>query len=219
MAIRKIDFKDPEGLKDILRNEIQRSDEARYHHRLHAVLMAVGGRSSYDIAELLGDAPRSVYNWINHFQKEGLDGLREEMRPGRPRRLTNKQTKALAKDLVRCPADFGYGQPIWDGPLLSRHLEKAFGVSLGVRQCQRIFQDLGVRLLRPPTYPKGADSDKQAEFKKTDLLVSGSSNRDLRARRGSFPAAHQHRSYGLAADRSRRFHQPNPGAARSLRRS
>jgi transposase len=153
-------------VKDILRKEIRRSDEARYDHRLHAVLLAVDGRSSYDIAELLGDAPRSVYNWISHFQEEGLEGLREETRPGRPRCLTDKQTKALAKDLVRCPADLGYGQPIWDGPLLSHHMEKTFGVSLGVRQCQRIFHDLGMRLLRPRTYPKGADPDKQAEFKK-----------------------------------------------------
>jgi transposase len=166
MAMKRIEFKNPERLKDLLRKEIRRSDEARYDHRLHAVLMAVDRRSPYEIADLLGDAPRSVYNWINLFREDGFEALREETRSGRPMRLTEKQTKTLAKDLIRSPEDFGYGQPIWDGALLSHHLEKCFGVSLGVRQCQRMFHHLGMRLLRPRTSPKGADPDAQAAFKK-----------------------------------------------------
>lgn len=164
--MKRIEFVNPDRLKDLLRKEIRRSDEAKYDHRLHAVLMAVDGRSPYQIADLLGDAPRSVYNWINLFREDGLEALREGRRPGRPTRLTEKQNKALAKDLIRPPEEFGYGQPIWDGALLSHHLEKSFGVSLGVRQCQRMFHHLGMRLLRPRTSPEGADPDAQAAFKK-----------------------------------------------------
>jgi transposase len=166
MAMRRIEFKKRERTKEILRKEIRRSDEARYDHRLHAVLLAVDGRSPYDIAELLGDAPRSVYNWIKLFREDGLQGLREEMRPGRPMRLTERQIQSLAKDMVRSPEEFGYDQAIWDGASLGHHLEKTFDVTLGVRQCQRIFHHLGMRLLRPRTSPKGADADAQAAFKK-----------------------------------------------------
>ena len=163
---RRIEFKKPDRLKEMLRREIRRSDDARYDHRLHAVLLAVDGRSPYDIAVLLGDAPRSVYYWINLFQAAGLVGLREEMRSGRPMRLPEKQIKVLAKDMVRPPEEFGYHQAIWDGTLLSHHLEKKYNVTLGVRQCQRIFHRLGMRLLRPRTSPQGADLDAQAAFKK-----------------------------------------------------
>jgi transposase len=166
MAMRRIEFRNSSEAKEILRREIRRNDDARYDHRLHAVLLAVAGLSPYEIAELLGDAPRSVYNWIASFQQEGLIGLREGERPGRPRRLTEKHIQVLAKDLVRSPADFGYGQPIWDGAILRCHVAKKFGVSLGVRQCQRVFHTLGMRLLRPRTFPKGADPEKQADFKK-----------------------------------------------------
>lgn len=164
--MRRIQFRNPEQVKGILRKEIRRNDDAKYDHRLHAVLLAVDGRSPYEVADLLGDAPRSVYNWITRFREQGLDGLREESRPGRPKQLSEKQLKALAKDLIRSPADFGYGQPVWDGALLSYHIERSFSVSLGVRQCQRMFHKLGMRLLRPRTYPKGADPEKQAAFKK-----------------------------------------------------
>lgn len=171
--MKRIEFRNRNEVKEILRKEIRRNDDARYDHRLHAVLLAVDGRSAYDVAELLGDAPRSVYNWIASFRQDGLNGLREEERPGRPRRLSDKQTKALAKDLVRSPVDFGYGQPLWDGALLSYHVEKRFGLSLGVRQCQRVFHNLGMRLLRPRTFPKGADPEKKADFKKTDPNIEG----------------------------------------------
>src|SRR5207244_13547160 len=103
------------GMKKKSCREIRRSREERYDHRLHAVLLAVDGRSPYQVAELLGDAPRSVYHWIRRFREDGLEGLREEQRPGRPRRLTQKQMKALAQDLIKSPADLGYSQPIWDG--------------------------------------------------------------------------------------------------------
>ena len=166
MVMRRIEFKKPDRTKEILRSEIRRSDEARYDHRLHAVLLAVDGRSPYDIAELLGDAPRSVYNWIKLFQEDGLQGLRETPRPGRPTRLTEMQLQTLVEDMVRSPEEFGYDQVIWDGALLAYHLEKTFGVKLGVRQCQRLFHHLGMRLLRPRTSPKGADEDAQAAFKK-----------------------------------------------------
>jgi transposase len=179
MAMKRIEFPDSSEVKEILRKEIRRNDDARYDHRLHAVLLAVDGQSPYEVAELLGDSPRSIYNWITRFRQEGLEGLREEERPGRPSRLTDRQTKALAQDLVRSPADFGYGQPIWDGALLSYHVEKRFGVSLGVRQCQRVFHNLGMRLLRPRTFPKGADLEKQAEFKKTDCIAERAGHQRL----------------------------------------
>ena len=164
--MKRIEFQDSARLKEKLRKEIRRSDDARYDHRLHAMLLAVDGRSPYEVAELLGDAPRSVYNWIMRFREDGLEGLREEQRPGRPRRLREKQMKALAQDLIKSPGDLGYSQPIWDGVSLRNHVEKTFGISLGVRQCQRVFHDLGMRLLRPRTFPKGADAEKQAHFKK-----------------------------------------------------
>src|SRR2546422_10463315 len=74
-----------------LQDEIRRSEESRYDHRLHAVLLVAQGMSCRQVAELLGDAPRTVAYWVGRFERDGLTGLTEEERPGRPRRLTEKQ--------------------------------------------------------------------------------------------------------------------------------
>jgi hypothetical protein len=60
-----------------LQDEIRRSEESRYGRRLHGVLLVAQGMRCPDVAGLLGDAPRSVENWVRRFEKRGLVGLRE----------------------------------------------------------------------------------------------------------------------------------------------
>src|SRR6266436_5805092 len=43
-----------------LQDEIRRSEESRYDHRLHGVLLVAYGMNCCQVADLLGDAPRTV---------------------------------------------------------------------------------------------------------------------------------------------------------------
>src|SRR5258707_14730589 len=52
-----------------LQQEIQRSEESRYHHRLHGVLLVAQGMTCPEVARLLGDAPRSVEYWFHRFDR------------------------------------------------------------------------------------------------------------------------------------------------------
>ncbi len=70
-----------------LQDEIRRSEEARYDHRLHGLLLVAQGMSCREVAQLLGDAPRTVAYWVQRFEEEGLAGLLDIPRPGRPGRL------------------------------------------------------------------------------------------------------------------------------------
>ncbi len=70
------------------------------------------------------------------------------------------------------PRNFGYGQNLWDGKLLSHHIEKVYHVKLGVRQCQRLFNKLGFRLRKPRPVIAKADEVAQTEFKKTSGTIS-----------------------------------------------
>src|SRR5207237_6941455 len=52
------------------------------------------------MARLLGDARRSVEYWVGGSERDGLAGLLEEGRPGRPRRLNSKQLEAHGSSLA-----------------------------------------------------------------------------------------------------------------------
>ena len=115
-----------------LQQEISRSDESRYDHRLHGVLLVGQGRSCYDVADWFGEHPTTIERWVHRFEQRGFAGLREGEREGRPRRLDDKTWEKLGRDLRLHPRDLGYEQNLWDGKLLSHHLRQRYATDLGV---------------------------------------------------------------------------------------
>ena len=79
----------------VLQDEIRRSEDARYDHRLHAVLLVAKGMKCPAVADYLGDPERTVRLWIRRYQEDGLQGLIENERSGRPPRITQKQMQCL----------------------------------------------------------------------------------------------------------------------------
>ena len=149
-----------------LQDEIRRSEESRYDHRLHGVLLVAQGMTCPEVGRLLGDAPRSVEYWVRRFEARGLAGLVEGERSGRPKRLNGLQLREIDAVLRRTPRDFGLTGTLWDGKTLSAWIERQCGVRLGVRQCQRLFRQRGFRLRKPRPLLAHADPERQKTHKK-----------------------------------------------------
>jgi transposase len=149
-----------------LQDEIRRSEESRYDHRLHGLLLVAQGMTCPEVARLLGDAPRSVEYWVGRFERDGLAGLLEGERPGRPRRLNSRQREAVDRVLRRPPREAGLSGNIWDGKTLSTWIEQKYDITVGVRQCQRMFRQLGFRLRKPRPALAQANPELQKAHKK-----------------------------------------------------
>ena len=165
--MRQLQVEDAEVMRLAIQQEINRNDESRYDHRLHGLLLVAAGQSCRQVGMLFGENPTTVQRWVSRFDESGLEGLREGERSGRPRLLQSAQWRKLQTDLRRPPRSFGLDATLWDGPLLAEHLRQHYGVDLGVRQCQRVFRQMGFRLRKPR--PRVAQSDplKDAAVKKT----------------------------------------------------
>ncbi len=150
-----------------LQDEIRRSEESRYDHRLHGVLLVAQGMTCPEVGRLLGDAPRTVEYWVQRFESQGLAGLQEGDRSGRPRRLDDRQLGEIGRVLRQSPRGAGMETNIWDGKTLSAWIEQEYGESLGVRQCQRLFRQLGFRLRKPRPEVACADPELKHTAKKT----------------------------------------------------
>ncbi len=158
---------DAETMCKALQDEIRRSEESRYDHRLHGVLLVAQGMSCPEVGRLLGDSTRTVQYWVRRFEDEGLAGLAESDRPGRPSRLNDEQLDELAAILRLPPSAVGLDVNLWDGKTLARFLEQHWHIRLGVRQCQRLFRQMGFRLRKPRPVIARADPERQAAHKKT----------------------------------------------------
>jgi transposase len=149
-----------------LQDEIRRSEESRYDHRLHGVLLVAQGMTCPEVARMLGDAPRSVEYWVRGFEERGLAALQEGERAGRPRRLSEEQLQAINVALRRVPREVGLGGNLWDGKTLAAWIEREYGIRLCTRQCQRLFRQLGFRLRKPRPSIAQADPVRQKAHKK-----------------------------------------------------
>ncbi len=165
--MRKLEISNPEVMRIAIQQEIARSDESRYDHRLHGLLLVANGQSCQQVADLFGEDRRTVQRWVKRFEAGGLEGVRDGEHPGRPATLDAKQWEALSRDLRRDPEEFGHAGHLWDGKLLSEHLRRHYGVVLGVRQCQRLFGKMDFRLRKPRPQIAQSDPVKVSAFKKT----------------------------------------------------
>ena len=105
-----------------LQDAIRRSEESRYHHRLHGVLLVAEGLTCPAVARLLGDAPRTVEYWVK-ASAQGPGRAAGGRKTGRPRRLSNERMRQIEVVLRRTPREAGLGGNIWDGKTL-RHVDR-----------------------------------------------------------------------------------------------
>ena len=165
--MRAITIEDAEEMLLVLQDEIRRSEEARYDHRLHGVLLVAQGMSAPQVAQFLGDGARTVEYWVKRFNAEGLAGLIEGERPGRPARLSESQLEHIEVILRESPRAQGMTGNLWDGKSLAEWLRRNWAVKLSVRQCQRLFRQLGFRQRKPRPLIAHADPLLQEAHKKT----------------------------------------------------
>jgi DNA-directed RNA polymerase specialized sigma24 family protein len=70
------------ALERVTRRSTVAAGQAR---RARIVLLAADGIPLRQIAQQLGVDRHGVRTWVDRFRREGLDGLRDRPRPGRPR--------------------------------------------------------------------------------------------------------------------------------------
>lgn len=150
-----------------LQDEIRRSEESRYDHRLHGLLLVAQGMTCPEVGRLLGDASQTVRYWVRRFESKGLAGLVDGERAGRPRRLGDKQLEQINSVLRQTPESVGMTANLWDGKTLAGFIEQRYRIRLGVRQCQRMFRQFGFRLRKPRPLIANADPERQKKYKKT----------------------------------------------------
>ncbi|MBC8488192.1 MAG: transposase [Bacteroidetes bacterium] len=165
--MRKLEIKDADIIRIAVQQEILRSEDSRYDHRLHGILLVCSGISCHQVANLFGHSHRTVQYWVHRFEQSGFAGLQEVPRPGRPSVLDESLRLSIGQDLRQSPRELGYTQNLWDGKLLSHHLAQRYEVRLGVRQCQRLFRQLGFRRRKPCPLMANADPEAQQAYKKT----------------------------------------------------
>lgn len=159
---------DPTTLLEQGKAIMSSSDEAVYLFRVFAVNMVLAGTPASQVGASAGYTKAAVTGWVKTVDEKGFEALRPQQHPGRPSKLTEVQLKEIDAAIQKDPKEYGF--KVWDGPSLSTHIKKKYAIDISVRQCQRLFRNLGYSHIRPQPYPsKGyEDTDERVAFKKNE---------------------------------------------------
>jgi transposase len=122
----------------MVRDMCAKSPRERLLHRVHCVALVSYGFSASEVARIFKDSPRAVAYWVKRYKKDGLKGLHEDSRSGRPSKLTAPQMEKLGAFVAQSRA----GSQSINAEKLSKYIHNEFGVSITIRQCWRILKKL-----------------------------------------------------------------------------
>jgi transposase len=101
-----------------------RTEEARLVVRARIVLGLAAGERPYQVADRVGVGRAAAYIWLHRFNAEGLNGLTDHPRPGRPPTYTaDERAEVIAAALTR-PADLGLPFGSWTLDRLQAYLSE-----------------------------------------------------------------------------------------------
>jgi transposase len=159
---------EPKELLEEGKRVLQSGEDSKFAYRVTMVnlLLEDSKMTTARLSELSGVPTRTLNDWVKKADESGFEALRGRKAPGKAARLTAEQLDKVKEAVADDPTKSGYLR--WDGKALSDYIEKTFQVTLGVRQCQRLFHKLGFGRIRPQTFPaleEGQDEARKA-FKK-----------------------------------------------------
>src|ERR1051326_5195120 len=87
--------------------------DALEQRRLKAARLFAKGVRPAEVARELGVSRQSATDWHHAWKEEGVRGLRQAERTGRPPRLTERELKDVQRALLEGPAAYGWETELW----------------------------------------------------------------------------------------------------------
>ena len=117
--MKRINIPDAETFVAAIQDEISRTREGRYYHRLDSSFTSSTVPAPTTRHGFSDTPPRTIEYWVHRLVSNGLAGLWEGDRTGRPGRLSAPELQKLRNEIHRSPRELGYDQNLWDGLLPS----------------------------------------------------------------------------------------------------
>ena len=170
--MQRLTIQNPKKIESQINALINNDPESKFIYRLCSLKMFINDpeASAEKLGNIMQASPRTIANWIHAINSFGkIDVLRDKKKSGRKPKLTDEQLLELQEHIQQHPSEFHLEANLWDGKTLSYYIKKKYGIELQVRQCQRIFKQLGFTLKRGRTMVANGDPKKKKAFKKTSL--------------------------------------------------
>ncbi len=156
---------------EVLRRRARHEPNRRAALRMLAIANALEGMSRAEAARLAGMERQALRDAVVRYNGEGLAGLHDRPKPGRPERLSEAEQAALAARVFRGPDPERDGVAAWTRADLCGWLAERFGKPFHPSSLSRVLKrlELSHQKVRP-VHPE-ADPKAQERFTKKGCAV------------------------------------------------
>lgn len=127
-----------------------RTMEARLVERAKIIIGCLEGKKIKDIAKELNIRPNTVIDWRRRFESEGIAGLYDRQRSGKPLIYSTEFRNEVLRILEQPPPS---GQARWDGPAVAKQLKTS------VHAVWRVLRKEGICLSRQRSWCVSTDPE------------------------------------------------------------
>jgi len=151
---------------EALRRHARHEPNRRAALRTPAIADALEGMSRAEAARLAGMERQALRDAVVRYNAEGLAGLHDRPKPGRPQRLSEAEQAALAARVFTGPDPERDGVAAWTRADLGGRLAARFGKPFHPSSLSRVLRRLDLsRQKARPVHPE-ADPKAQERFRK-----------------------------------------------------
>ena len=147
-----------------LKREAAADGAHRVASRIHAVLLSHDQYTSGEIASTLQVHRSGVSEWLKIYADQGIDGLMEGRRSGRPSFLSDLDKLLLCDIIDSGPISYGYVSGLWTSIRIADVIMAEFGIRYHPGHVRKLLQDFGFSVQSPKRVLARADKEKQAKW-------------------------------------------------------
>jgi len=143
-------------------NTMTRQAVGRVASRAWFVLWSAEQVSVPEIAARMQCKSKTVRKWLRRYQADGIDGLYDLPRSGRPTKRSPGLGQAVFMQVNQPPWTFGYLFALWTVRTLCQHLVTRCRQQVSPWLTRQILRGLRYRFRRPKVSPRGVDPNREA---------------------------------------------------------
>lgn len=136
--------------------------DVRIRTRVQMVLLSVEQQlKAEEIAVVVRQSHATVLRWLKRYLAEGLTGLHDAPRSGRPRRTTAAYRQQVVEAVRRRPRSLGLEYSLWSLQRLADYMAEQTGIRVSTETVKRILAEAEIVLSRPQHTISSPDPEYQ----------------------------------------------------------
>jgi transposase len=168
-----------------LKKEMRLKANLEARDRIHAVILAMKGHSSAEIADRLAHARSWVNKWVGRYSEQGWAGLWDLERKGQPKKLSEEDQEEFEKIVRRGPLP-EQNLSRYRAKDLQKILREKFGANYSLSGVKAMLHRLGFSSIKPrPRHPQN-DPQAMAEWKQKAPAFVKKVKKNIHTRKSKF---------------------------------